>query len=61
MIIFYMCFAFIVLLIFNTLTKSFCTKMQMDIHKQAKIFRVINMIMVALLVCSYLRVMNVTV
>ncbi len=61
MMIFYMIFAFIVLVIFNFLTKTFCIKMQLDKAKQAKNFRVINMIMVALLVCSYLRVINVAV
>ncbi|WP_067729810.1 hypothetical protein [Oceanobacillus damuensis] len=61
MVTFYMIFAFIVLLIFNFLTNNFCIKMQMDKTKQAKNFRVINMIMVALLVSSYLRVINVIV
>ncbi|GLO65594.1 hypothetical protein AQ616_11045 [Oceanobacillus sp. E9] len=61
MVIFYMVFAFIVLLIFNTLTNAFCIKMELSQKKQLKVYRVINMIMVALLVCSYLRVLNVTV
>ncbi|WP_249870177.1 hypothetical protein [Oceanobacillus saliphilus] len=61
MVIFYMIYAFIVLVIFNLLTNNFCIKMQMDKKKQAKNFRVINIIMVTLLVSSYLRVMNVTV
>ncbi|MFC4024526.1 hypothetical protein [Oceanobacillus longus] len=61
MFIFYMIYAFIVLVIFNFLISKFCVKMQLDKTKQAKNFRVINMIMVALLVCSYLRVLNVAV
>ncbi|BAC13105.1 hypothetical conserved protein [Oceanobacillus iheyensis HTE831] len=61
MVIFYMVFAFIVLIIFNSLTNAFCIKMELSQKKQLKVYRVINMIMVALLVCSYLRVLNVTV
>ena len=61
MIFYFMVFAFFILLIFNLLTKTFCLKMQMDAMKQAKNFRVINMIMVALLVCSYLRVLNMAI
>lgn len=61
MIVFYMVFAFVVLVIFNFLTKVLCMRLKMDQMKQTRMFRVINMIMVALLVCSYLRVLNVTV
>lgn len=61
MIIFYLIYAFIILMIFNFLIGKFCVKMQFDQSKQAKNFRVINMIMVTLLVCSYLRVLNVAV
>ncbi|OZU87919.1 hypothetical protein CIL03_14550 [Virgibacillus indicus] len=51
-------YAFVVLLIFNILTHKFCVKMEMEKLKQNKVFRVINIMIVILLVCSYLRVLN---
>lgn len=61
MVIFYIVFAFIVLTIFNTMTTAFCIKMELSQQKQARMYRVINMILVTMLVCSYLRILNVTV
>ncbi|PAV29301.1 hypothetical protein CIL05_12970 [Virgibacillus profundi] len=56
--IFFIVYAFVILLIFNFMTHKFCLKMEMEALKQNKFFRVINIIIVILLVCSYLRVLN---
>ncbi|MCF3942028.1 hypothetical protein [Oceanobacillus alkalisoli] len=61
MFIFYLFFAFIVLLIFNTMTYNFCRKMELNELKSKRVYKVINMIMVTMLVCSYLRILNVAV
>lgn len=61
MIIFYLIFAVIVLLIFNTMAYHFCKKMELNEMRSKKVYKVINMIMVAMLVCSYLRILNVAV
>ncbi|MCM3739574.1 hypothetical protein M3210_04750 [Oceanobacillus luteolus] len=60
-IIFYGVFAFIVLSIFNTMTHSFCQRMELNEMRTKKVYKVINMIMVTMLVCSYLRILNVAV
>ncbi|CDO02744.1 hypothetical protein BN988_01219 [Oceanobacillus picturae] len=59
MLIMYLLFAAFVLFIFNSLTDRFCKKMEMEILKQRKVFRTINIMILILLVCSYLRVLNV--
>ncbi|MBM7601696.1 hypothetical protein JOC34_004124 [Virgibacillus halotolerans] len=51
-------YALLVLFIFNSLTYNFCMKMEMEILKQNKIFRVINAMILILLVCSYVKVLN---
>ncbi|GGN60650.1 MULTISPECIES: hypothetical protein [unclassified Oceanobacillus] len=61
MFIFYLFFAFIILLIFNTMTYNFCRKMELNELKSKRVYKVINMIMVTMLVCSYLRILNVAV
>ncbi|WP_405103310.1 hypothetical protein [Oceanobacillus sp. FSL H7-0719] len=61
MLIFYLIFAFIVLFIFNTMAYSFCRKMELNELRSKKVYKVINMIMVTMLVCSYLRILNVAV
>ncbi|GIO21630.1 hypothetical protein [Oceanobacillus sp. J11TS1] len=61
MAIFYIIFGFIVLLIFNVMTTAFCIKMELSKQKQKRMDRVTNMTLVAMLVCSYLRVLNVAV
>ncbi|GAA0447887.1 MAG: hypothetical protein ACQEWU_09420 [Bacillota bacterium] len=59
--IIFLLYGFIILLIFNSLTHQFCLKMEMETLKQGKMFRVINIMVTVLLVCSYVRVMNVMV
>jgi len=59
LIILYLIFAFIVLFIFNTMSHNFCLKMEMNELKTKKFYKVINIIMVIMLVCSYLRTLNV--
>ncbi|SFD36680.1 hypothetical protein SAMN05216238_10113 [Lentibacillus persicus] len=54
-------YAILVLLIFNSLTQQFCTKMEMKEKKQSSMFRVINIMVLILLVSSYVRVLNATV
>ncbi|WP_080874079.1 hypothetical protein [Oceanobacillus timonensis] len=61
MAIFYIIFGFFVLLIFNVMITALSTKMEMSKQKSQRMDRVTNMILVAMLVCSYLRVLNVTV
>ncbi|MFD1065746.1 hypothetical protein [Oceanobacillus locisalsi] len=61
MAIFYIIFGFFVLLIFNVMITSLSTKMELSKQKSQRMDRVTNMILVAMLVCSYLRVLNVTV
>lgn len=61
MFIFYLIFAFIVLLIFNTMAYKFCKKMELNELRSKRFYKVINMIMVTMLVCSYLRILNVAV
>ncbi len=51
-------YALIVLIIFNLLTYKFCLKMEMEVLKQNKFYRVINTMIVILLVCSYVRVLS---
>lgn len=52
-------YALFILFIFNSLTYKFCMKMEMEGPKQNKVFRVINTMILILLVCSYVRVLNV--
>ncbi|MFU0788669.1 hypothetical protein JNUCC74_13315 [Cerasibacillus sp. JNUCC 74] len=59
--IIFLIYGFIVFLIFNSLTHQFCVKMEMEALKQGKMFRVINVMITILLVCSYLRVTNLMV
>ncbi|WP_096270360.1 hypothetical protein [Paucisalibacillus globulus] len=59
MIIIFLFYAFIILFIFNTLADKFCTKLEMNAAKQARVFRVINIMMLILLVSSYIKVLNV--
>ncbi|ALX48707.1 hypothetical protein [Lentibacillus amyloliquefaciens] len=54
-------YAILVLLIFNSLTQQFCTKMEMKEKKQSSMFRVINLMVLVLLISSYVRVLNATV
>ncbi|MFD1414178.1 hypothetical protein [Oceanobacillus jeddahense] len=61
MAIFYIIFGFFVLLIFNVMISALSTKMELSKQKSERMDRVTNMILVAMLVCSYLRVLNVTV
>lgn len=52
-------YAVFILLIFNSLTMQFCTKMEMKDAKQSTVFRVINIMILILLVSSYVKVLNV--
>ncbi|CEI84056.1 hypothetical protein J18TS1_42030 [Oceanobacillus oncorhynchi subsp. incaldanensis] len=61
MAIFYIIFGFFILLIFNVMISALSTKMELSKQKSERMDRVTNMILVAMLVCSYLRVLNVTV
>ncbi|MHA6251640.1 hypothetical protein [Oceanobacillus sp. CAU 1775] len=61
MVLFYLAFAFIVLFVFNIMAHKFCTKMEMNELKAKKVYKTINTIMVIMLVCSYLRVLNMAV
>ncbi|GGP09573.1 hypothetical protein [Oceanobacillus neutriphilus] len=61
MAIFYIIFGFFILLIFNVMISAICTKMEMSRQKSDRMDRVTNMILVAMLVCSYIRILNVTV
>ncbi|WP_026905663.1 hypothetical protein [Paucisalibacillus globulus] len=61
MIIIFLFYAFIILFIFNTLADKFCKKLEMNATKQARVFRVINVMMLILLVSSYIKVLNVMV
>ncbi|GEN85673.1 hypothetical protein MKY30_16760 [Oceanobacillus sp. FSL W8-0428] len=61
MAIFYIIFGFFVLLIFNVMISAICTKMELSRQKSERMDRVTNMILVAMLVCSYIRILNVTV
>ncbi|QKY68509.1 hypothetical protein [Lentibacillus sp. CBA3610] len=54
-------YAIFVLLIFNSLTQQFCTKMEMKEKKQSSMFRVINIMVLVLLISSYVKVLNATV
>ncbi|AIF42699.1 hypothetical protein X953_05120 [Virgibacillus sp. SK37] len=58
MFILFLIYAMIILFIFNALTHKFCVKMELETLKQNKVFRVINVMVVILLVCSYVRVLN---
>ncbi|WP_077324979.1 hypothetical protein [Virgibacillus siamensis] len=51
-------YAVFILLIFNSLTQQFCTKMEMKDKKQSSVFRVINIMILVLLISSYVKVMN---
>ncbi|GAA0596123.1 MULTISPECIES: hypothetical protein [Virgibacillus] len=51
-------YAVFILLIFNSLTQQFCTKMEMKDAKQSSVFRVINIMILVLLISSYVKVMN---
>ncbi|GGB51552.1 hypothetical protein F3157_07515 [Virgibacillus dakarensis] len=59
MIIFFVFYALFILLIFNSLTNSFCLKLDMNQHKQSRVFRMINIMIIILLVSSYVKVINV--
>ncbi|WP_152654899.1 hypothetical protein [Oceanobacillus sp. CFH 90083] len=61
MAIFYIIFGFFILLIFNVMISALSAKMELSKQKSERMDRVTNMILVAMLVCSYLRVLNVTV
>ncbi|WP_077603314.1 hypothetical protein [Oceanobacillus sojae] len=61
MAIFYIIFGFLILLIFNVMISAICTKMGLSRQKSERMDRVTNMILVAMLVCSYIRILNVTV
>lgn len=61
LVLFYLAFAFIVLFIFNVMAHRFCSKMEMNEMRAKKVYKMINMIMVVMLVCSYLRVLNMAV
>ncbi|MCT1903199.1 hypothetical protein [Oceanobacillus sojae] len=61
MAIFYIIFGFFILLIFNVMISAICTKMGLSRQKSERMDRVTNMILVAMLVCSYIRILNVTV
>lgn len=52
-------YALFILLIFNSLTHQFCTKMELKERKQSTMFRVINIMILVLLVSSYVRVLTV--
>ncbi|MGY0692862.1 hypothetical protein ACW2QC_08735 [Virgibacillus sp. FSP13] len=59
MIIAFAVYALFILLIFNSLTNSFCLKMEMNQHKQSRVFRMINIMIIVLLISSYVKVLNV--
>jgi len=59
MVIFFVVYALIILLIFNSLTNRFCLKMEMNQNKQARVYRMINIMILILLVSSYVKVTNV--
>lgn len=61
MIIIFIFYALVVLLIFNSLTNRFCLKMEMNQHKQSRVYRMINIMILILLVSSYVKVTNVIV
>ncbi|MEW9675041.1 hypothetical protein ABRT01_02450 [Lentibacillus sp. L22] len=59
MVIFFVVYALFILLIFNSLTNQFCLKLEMNRHKQSRVFRMINIMIIILLVSSYVKVTNV--
>lgn len=59
MVIFFVVYALVILLIFNSLTNRFCLKMEMNQQKQSRVYRMINIMILILLVSSYVKVTNV--
>lgn len=61
MIIFFSFYALVILLIFNSLTNRFCLKMEMNHHKQSRVYRMINIMILILLISSYVKITNAVV
>ncbi|TQS76601.1 hypothetical protein DX933_00410 [Ornithinibacillus gellani] len=53
-------YALLILYIFNSMTQRYCDKLDMNQAKQARVFRVTNIMILILLVSSYVKVLNIS-